>query len=55
MLLKISNHTIRTCFNIGLCEYRSWCESKFADASAFNMELYNLLTESTIASMIAAH
>ena len=45
MLLKISNHTIRTWFNIGLCEYRSWCESKFADASAFNIELYNLFID----------
>ena len=37
--MKISNHVVSTSVNIDSCDYRSRCESRFADAFAFNMEL----------------
>ena len=43
--MKISNHVISICVNIDSYYYRSWCESRFADVIAFNMELYNIFTD----------
>ena len=43
--MKIPNHVISTCVNIDSCDYRSRSESRFADAIAFNMELYDIFTD----------
>ena len=43
--MKISNHVVSTSVNIDSCDYRSRSESRFADAIAFNMELYDIFTD----------
>ena len=43
--MKISNHVVSICVNIDSCDYKSRCESRFADAISFNMELYDIFTD----------